>query len=226
MDGERTVTEIARRTDDMEEESSSTANPIVIVKLVLKYQIHYYEGFDEDEKKDVYLYELLMPLEDFYPSSSIAMITCDVIPHFDVETHSSSNNNLIMAEDQNQHQNERFMVDTSVNDNDDYQQQPLICQFGVPRSFDFTVSSNQSTCVVLHYELDTGGEWMVCGNCEGYVTLHEMNIGKPVKVIQCDLVPLKCGVVQLPRLKVVVISCSLDFCLVSVFFFFISNCFV
>ncbi len=208
MDGERTVTEIARRTDDMVEDSSSSTNPIII-KLVLKYQIHHYGGF-KDEEKDIYIYELLMPLEDFYPSSSIVTITCDVIPRFDVQTHSSSNNSLIMAEDQNQNQNqnqnERFMVDTSVNNNDD-QQQPLICQFGVPCSFDFTVSSNQSTCVVLRYELDTGGEWMVCGNCEGYVTLQEMNIGKPMKVIQCDLVPLKCGLVQLPRLKVVVISC-------------------
>ncbi len=204
--GGRTVDgEIEIASDDVNEELSSFRNPNVTVQIILKYEIQNFEGL-KDEEKDIYIYELLVPLEDFYPSSSIVTITCDVIPCFNDET---SQDSLRAVDDQNKNE-ASMIVNASVKNNahDDHHQH-LICKFGVPHSFDFTVSSNQSTsCLVLDYELETGDEWMVCGNCKGYVTLCDVGIGKHVKVIQCNLVPLKCGLVQLPRLKVVeMINC-------------------
>ncbi len=199
-DTRRTVTV----TDNEESCMNATAAAAPFVKLLLQYEIHQDGGgFRDGVKKDIYLYELLMPVESFCPSNSVATITCDVVPC--LETHSAatttaaasigqSSSSLMVVEGESQ---SRGPMDTSSADD-----QPAICQFGVPHPFNFSVSSNRPTRVVLHYELDTGGEWMVCGNSAGYVTLQENVVGKPVTVTRCDLVPLKCGLVQLPRLKV------------------------
>ncbi len=234
-DGMKTVT---TTTDKDNESSSISAADAPIVKLTIQYQIYQDGGdFRNTDEKDVYLYELLIPVEDFWPSSSIAIITCDVIPcrletntpntttktciegkcHPSISTTTrnlsnlSNLSNLMLVEGQSQSEEEFTNNNTSIDDND----QRLICQFGMPRSFDFTVScccSNQSTPIVLHYELDTttNSEWMVCGNCAGYVTLQEEDNGKSVTVTHCDLIPLKCGLLQLPRLKVTVLVIKTD----------------
>ncbi len=198
MDGDDDTRRTVTMTDN--EESCTGAAPLV--KLVLQYEIHQDGGVFRDGEKDVYLYELLMPVEAFCPSNSVATITCEVTPcletHADTTTTTAlieqSSSSLMVVEGESQ---SGGFMDTSTDD------RPVICRFGVPHPFNFSVSSNQPTRVVLYYELDTGGEWMVCGNSAGYVTLQENVIGKPVTVIRCDLVPLKCGFVQLPRLKVV-----------------------